>query len=97
MCTNIAGAKDKISQIVIELKKRSDVLKEYYDETLNTKNNIRVEKLNEILTYLLKIAYFPMEPAKDTPLVVDTKTYASLNIAGLICKILENGNDCAQI
>lgn len=40
---------------------------------------IKVEKLDEILKYIVRISNYPMEPATDE------------NVAGYICKILENG------
>lgn len=69
----IAGAKTKFIKFITEIKQRKMELSEILHA------NVRVEKLNEILKYLLKISYYPMEPANDT------------NVTAFICKILEHG------
>lgn len=72
----------KLSRIITHMKQRNEKLLEYNKEvvdSVNSINIIKVEKLDEILKYLLRISNYPMEPATDG------------NVAGYICKILDNG------
>lgn len=72
----------KLSRIITHMKQRNEKLLEYNKEVVDSVksvNIIKVEKLDEILKDLLRISNYPMEPATDG------------NVAGYICKILDNG------
>ncbi|XP_055308753.1 uncharacterized protein LOC129572739 [Sitodiplosis mosellana] len=75
------GGKMQFSRIIAHMKQRDEKLLEYNKEvvdSVNSINIIKVEKLDEILKYLLRISNYPMEPATNG------------NVAGYICKILDN-------
>lgn len=74
------GGKLKLSRVVDNMKERNNKMKQYNKElrheTITKRGKaIDVEKMYEILEYILRMANYPMEPS----------------VAGDICIILDDG------
>lgn len=67
-----------------QMKERKETLTKYNEEVKVT--NIKVEKVDEVLKYILRICNYPMEPVTNIN-----------NVAWYICQIFDNGKDDIDI
>lgn len=63
-----------------QMKERKETLTKYNEEVKVT--NIKVEKVDEILKYILRTCNYPMEPVTNIN-----------NVAWYICQIFDKGKD----